>query len=250
MKNTIKQEIYKMIKQQLILKQTSGLASLILIIALVTKFTDFMSAEKVIPVLFNSGWLIVFCMVYLASQIFSMEFRYGTIKNLLQKNPQRRTIFLGKVFTLVGYSIYLNLIALVTTIAASLILFPQTAFDDAVIFETLLTNLLASFIGMWLFASLSLMISLIVKNESLASMLGIGSYFMSSMLAGLQFMALDKLPWLRWNPFNMLNLANQLANSSLSKMTLLSTQQLVIGNILYILLFIFIAKMVFYRKKV
>lgn len=250
MKNTIQQEIYKMTKQQLILKQSSVLASFIILNALVTKFTNIMSAEKVLPVLFNSGWLIVFYMVYLASQIFSMEFRYGTIKNLLQKNPQRKNIFLGKIFTLIGYSIYLNLIALVTTIAASLILFPKIAFNDAVIFETLLTNILASFIGMWLFASLSLMISLIVKNESLASMLGIGSYFMSSMLAGLQFIALDKAPWLRWNPFNMLNLANQLANSSLSKMTLLSTHQLVIGNILYILLFIFIAKLIFNRKKI
>ncbi|MHC5249216.1 ABC transporter permease [Enterococcus sp. LJL90] len=252
MTTTIKQEVFKLAKQQLIIKQSLALTLLIIGMALVTKFGNFelLTAENLVPTLFNSSWLIVFSMVYLASQIFSMEFRFGTIKNMLQKDGSRSKIFFSKFFLLVGYSLYLNILAMILTVAISLVLFPEVSLEQSAIWQTLLTTVGAGFVGMWLFASLSLMISLIVQNESLAGMLGLISYFMSSMLAGVQFLVLDQAAWLKWNPFNMLNLANQLADSSLSQMTLLSTGQLVIGNFVYIALFILIAKVVFQRRKI
>ncbi|EOH94726.1 ABC transporter permease [Enterococcus pallens] len=252
MKHAVKQEVFKLMKQHVILKQTLKVSGLILLVALVTKFGNFemLSPNKLVRTCFNSGWLIVFFMVYLASQTFSMEFRFGTIKNLLQKNQQRRTIFFSKLITLVGYSIYLNVVAVVVTISLSMILFPEVSLEQTEIIRTLFANLLGNFVGMWLFASLALMISLIVTNESLASMLGIATYFLSSMLAGMQFILLDKFSWLRWNPLNMLNLSNQLINSGMEKLTQLATNQLLIGNIVYILGFLLIADVVFSRKKI
>ncbi|MGM0214733.1 ABC transporter permease [Enterococcus sp. AZ109] len=252
MKNAVKQELFKLTKQQIILKQTLILSFMIISFACVTKFGNFdmLSADKLVLTCFNSSWLIVFFMVYLASQTFSMEFRFGTIKNLLQKNQQRRTIFFSKLITLVGYSIYLNAVAITVTICLSMILFPEVSFEQTDLLRTLFTNLLGNFAGMWLFASLSLMISLIVTNESLASMLGIVTYFLSSMLAGMQFMVVDRFSWLRWNPLNMLNLSNQINNQGMEKLTQLATNQLLIGNIVYILGFFLVACLVFNRKKV
>ena len=252
MKNAIKQEFFKLTKQQIILKQTVILGMMIASFAGVTKFGNFdvFSADNLVITCFNSSWLIVFFMVYLASQTFSMEFRFGTIKNLLQKNQQRRTIFFSKLVTLTGYSVYLNVVALVVTICLSMLLFPEVSLERTEVIRTLLANVLGNFIGMWLFASLSLMISLVVTNESLASMLGLVTYFLSSMLAGMQFMVLEQFSWLRWNPLNMLNLSNQLTNSGMEKLTQLATNQLLVGNLVYILGFILIANFVFSRKTI
>lgn len=252
MKNAIKQEIFKLTKQQIILKQSVILCVMIASFAGITKFgnIEMLSANNLVTTCSNSSWLIVFFMVYLASQTFSMEFRFGTIKNLLQKNHQRRTIFFSKLFTLTGYSIYLNVLAFVVTICLSMLLFPEVSLEKNEVIPTLFANVLGNFVGMWLFASLSLMISLLVTNESLASMLGIVTYFLSSMLAGLQFMVLEQFNWLRWNPLNMLNLSNQLNNGSMEKLTQLATNQLLMGNLVYIFSFLLIANVVFSHKKV
>lgn len=252
MKNAVKQELFKLMKQQLILKQTMILSGLIFLFSIVTKFNNFkvLSAENLVATCFNSGWLIVLFMVYLTSQTFSMEFRFGTIKNLLKKNQQRRIIFFSKLVTLAGYSVYLNVVSMTATICLSMILFPEISLNQTEVLRVLFTNLLGNFIGMWLFASLSLMISLVVSNESLASILGIATYFLSSMLAGIQFMVLDQINWLRWNPLNMLNLSNQLSNSNIEKLTQLATSQLLIGNLVYIISFLLIASFLFSRKKV
>lgn len=252
MKKNIKQEVFKLSKQGFLLKNSLTLVLFIVAAAAVTKSGQLplLNPEKMLTTLFNSGWLIVFYMVYLASQIFSLEFRYGTIKNLLQNDGQRSKLFLSKVLTLVGYSIYLNLVALGTTLISALVLFPTITLEEGSLLQSLAANLFSSFIGMWLFASLSLLISLVIKNEAFASMLGIASYFMASMVAGLQFILLDQLTWLRWNPFNMLNLANQLKDSSLANATLLTNQQLVLGNFIYILVFIISAKIIFAKKAI
>ncbi|MDU5332922.1 ABC transporter permease [Enterococcus sp.] len=252
MKIAVGQEFFKLMKQELILKQSLILSGLILLFAMVTKFgnLDVLSADSLVVTCFNSSWLIVFFMVYLASQTFSMEFRLGTIKNLLKKNQQRRIIFFSKLVTLIGYSLYLNVVAMTATICISMILFPEVSLNQTEVLRVLVTNLLGNFIGMWLFASLSLMISLAVPNESLASILGIAAYFISSMLAGIQFMVLDQFSWLRWNPLNMLNLSNQLSNNRIEKLTQLATNQLLIGNLVYIISFLLIANFLFSRKKV
>lgn len=256
MKKMINEEMTKIVKQQLILKQSLGLAILILSMAIVTKFGtfSFMTPEKMILSLFNSSWLIVYFMVYLASQIFSMEFRYGTIKNLLTHNSSRQELFFAKVITLLGYSLYLYLIAILLTVAATLILFPNISLDEffqqAALVKIFFRNIYGGFIGMWLFASLSLFFSLLIKNESLANMLGISAYFVSSLFAGLQFVLLDQAAWLKWNPFNMLNLANQLGNTDMAKLTQLSTGQLLAGNITYIFAFILISATIFKRKRI
>lgn len=254
--NEIKQELFKMTKQHMVLRHTIALLLLILTMAIAVKTGkfEFLSEEKMVTALFNCGWLIVFFMVYLSSQIFSMEFRYGTIKNLLQKDSNRSRLFAVKVLTLAVYSVYLNLIAVILTVVLARVLFPsfylEGVMEHGSALQTLFVNMFSSFIGMWLFASLSLMLSLLIKKESLAGMLGIAAYFLSSMIAGVQFILLDQFSWLRWNPFNMLNLANQLADSDMARLTQLSTSQMVIGSFIYTVAFILIARFFFKRKKV
>ncbi|MBO0410386.1 ABC transporter permease [Enterococcus hulanensis] len=254
MKRALTQEIIKLIKQRVILKHTLSLFMLIGSLATVTKYGKFgyLTPEKMILSLFNSGWLVVFFMVYLASQTFLMEFRYGTIKNLLN-DCSRKKLFAAKIFTLLGYSLYLKGLSVILTIGSTLILFPDLVLGG-IFQQNLLAdewfNICGSFIGVWLFASLSLMISLLIKNESLASMLGITIYFVSSMVAGVQFILINHYSWLKWNPFNMLNLANQLSNGGLNHLTQLSIKQLALGNMSYILIFIILSGIIFNKRSI
>ncbi|MGM0124521.1 ABC-2 type transport system permease [Enterococcus sp. AZ194] len=256
MKKMLNQEMTKMKAQQIVLKQTIALVVLIFSVALVTRVSKmaFLQPKQMISSLFSSSWLIVFFMVYQASQIFSMEFRYGTIKNLLRHKKSRQELFLAKFLMLLGYSLYFNFIALMSTLALSFVLFPNIPlegfFHQNTILSLLMGNVFGGFVGLWLFSSLSLLFSLLINNESLASMIGIETYFISSMIAGVQFMILNQASWLKWNPFNMLNLANQLMNTSMTELTHLSTRQLLIGNVFYIVIFILISGMLFMRKKI
>lgn len=256
MKKMMSQEVTKLMKQKLVLKHTISLFLLISGMALVTKYgsLDFFTPEKMLLSLFNSSWLVVFFMVYLASQIFVMEFQFGTIKNLLMNGSDRQGIFSAKVCTLIGYSLFLKTITILFTVVLTYFLFPDSAisslFQQQLFVDQFFKNILGGYIGMWLFAGLSLMISLLIKNEALAGMLGIAFYFVSSMLAGVQFVLIDQYSWLKWNPFNMLNLANQLVDGSLKKLTLLSTSQLTIGNLTYILLFLALSGIAFNKKRI
>lgn len=244
-----KQEVSKLIKQDIVSKQSGMLLLLIFGMSTFTKFSGFVSPVKMINARFNSGWLIVFFMVYLASQLFAMEFRYGTIKNLITMGAKRSSLFLAKAAVLVVYGFYLTVFAEIATLGTTWLYFP-TLFSENTFGGEALSHSFASFIGMLLFASLSLLLSLVIKSDVLAGMVGIVSYFMASMIAGVQFILLSDVTWLKWNPFNMLNLANQLGNNQIAELTRLSTDQLLLGNLIYIVIFIFFAGIIFKHKRV
>ena len=73
--------------------------------------------------LFSATSWIVFIMIAAASTIISMEAQYGTLKNLLYRKYSRGEILVSKWITLVIYSVYLYLLAIIVTVLMKLILF-------------------------------------------------------------------------------------------------------------------------------
>ncbi|HAV0276448.1 TPA: ABC transporter permease, partial [Enterococcus faecium] len=61
----------------------------------------------------------------------------------------------------------------------------------------------------------------------------------------------QKWEWIKWNPISMLNLQNQIGNEEIMKqLTHLSTNQMLFGNLAYIVLFLALGYLVFKRKNV
>ncbi|HFD3535142.1 TPA: ABC transporter permease, partial [Enterococcus faecium] len=113
---------------------------------------------------------IVFIMIAAASTIISMEAQYGTLKNLLYRKYSRGEILVSKWITLVIYSVYLYLLAIIVTVLMKLILFPSISFTEKVstgqtLIQSLFTYTLGSYIGLWLILSLVLMIACFINSS-------------------------------------------------------------------------------------
>ncbi|HBL3868763.1 TPA: ABC transporter permease, partial [Enterococcus faecium] len=80
---------------------------------------------------------------------------------------------------------------------------------------------------------------------------GIVFYFASSIISGILIALIQKWEWIKWNPISMLNLQNQIGNEEIMKqLTHLSTNQMLFGNLAYIVLFLALGYLVFKRKNV
>jgi ABC-2 type transport system permease protein len=110
---------------------------------------------------------------------------------------------------------------------------------------------LGNFLVLWLLLSLVLLLANIFKTTAAAITVGIIGYFATSIISTIMFALMTKWEWLKWNPFNMLNLPNQMLNGKIYKLlTMLSTQEMVIGNLVYIAIFLGLGFLAFRRRNV
>ena len=129
-------------------------------------------------------------MIIQAATIITMEFHYGTIKNLLYRNYSRMSIILSKFIALFIYSLALFIATTLISLGLKLILFSdmdilkQSGDNLSLLQEHLLTSL-ASYIGMWLILSLTLLISCLLKSPGVSIAIGIVFYFASSIISGI-----------------------------------------------------------------
>lgn len=257
MNTLIRQELFKLSKKRSTYL-LFGLITLIMIfISVITKAEPgifepekmFTSAYAVFP------W-IVFIMIIQASTIITMEFQYGTIKNLLYRNYSRTNVLISKWIMLLLYSVSLYVSTSLIAIILKNFMYPDINFSQKMnekmyLIQELLFNALGNFIGLWLIISLVLLLSCIFRNTGVSIVIGIIFYFAASIVSGVMFLAIEKWEWLKWNPMNMLNLSNQISQGeSLESMTRLSIIQLFAGNIIYIIIFLFLVYAVFRKKNI
>lgn len=253
----VRQELFKLTKKK------STIAVSVLLVAYMVIFFIFVRENQniidppsVVSQLGGGLSWSVFVMIAAASTMIAMESQYGTLKNLLYRTYSRNQVLASKWITLFLYSIYLYLLIFVTNICLKFILFPDISLSDklegsSTIIESMGYFMLGNFIGLWLIISLVLMISCFFNTSAAAISAGIIFYFASSILSGLMMMVIEKWNWLKWNPINMLNLPKQIGSESVMiDFTHLTTDELIIGNIVYIILFLGLGLLVFRRKNV
>lgn len=253
----LKQELFKLRK-----KKSTWILSLLLVgfifgVALLSKkYTEVVNTPTMVSQLFSGTPCILFIMIAAASTIIAMESQYGTLKNLLYRKYYRGEILISKWLTLLFYSLYLYFLAFVTTILVKIILFPNVSFTQTLdtgqtLIEAMGTYLLGNYIGLWLILSLVLMLACFINSSAAAISVGIVFYFASSLIAGILSAIIQKWEWVKWNPISMMNLQNQIGNESMMyEFTKLSTTELIIGNIVYIALFLGLGYIVFKKKNV
>lgn len=253
----INQELYKILK-----KKSSIIIPIIIFILMVTmailsnNHDDILKPESQFKQGFTGFSWIFILMIIQAATIITMEFHYGTIKNLLYRNYSRMSIILSKFIALFIYSLVLFIVTTVISLCLKLTLFSDMDIlkqngDNLSLLQEHLLTALATYIGMWLILSLTLLISCLLKSPGVSIAVGIVFYFASSVISGILFAAINQWEWLKWNPINMLNLSTQvLDNEVFKKMTKLELHELYIGNIVYIIIFLALVVYAFKKKNV
>lgn len=253
----INQELYKLLKQKSSIIIPIIIFLLMIALAIIGKnYSDILKPEEQFKQGFSGFAFIFFLMIVKCSTIITMEFHYGTIKNLLSRKHSRTNIIISKIITLVIYSVVVFIITIAISILLAVLLFPDLDIfkhsgDQQSLLQVNLFNALASYVGMWFLLCLTLLISCILKNPGVSIAIGIVFYFAVSILSSLLFTVIDKWEWLKWNPLNMLNLSVQIIDDdAMKKLTKLSLQELFIGNIVYITIFLVLVVISFKSKRV
>ena len=95
------------------------------------------------------------------------------------------------------------------------------------------------------------MLFILFRNGAVAIVIGIFLAFMGDWISSgimTSFPGIDKI-W-AWNPLNMINVVTQLGNQVVLKTVLLDAHQLVIGTLLYALLFALFGILAFKKKSI
>ncbi|CCI61234.1 putative ABC transporter component [Staphylococcus equorum subsp. equorum Mu2] len=253
----VKQELFKMFK-----KKSSIIIPILIFILMIglavlsENYPDILDSKSLFKQGFSSFSWLFFLMIIQASTIITMEFHYGTIKNLLYRNYSRTSIIISKFITLFIYSLIIFAISMIITVIINLTMFSdvnilkQSGDNLSLLQEMLLTGL-GSYVGMWLLLSLTLLISCIFKSPGVSIAIGIIFYFAISIVSGILFALINQWEWLKWLPINMLNLSSQIIDNDVMKpFTKLELHELFIGNIVYIVIFLVLVIFVFKKKNV
>lgn len=255
MTTLVHQELFKLWKR----KSTLILSGLLIIQIIAFAFLG-KANPKIFPIegiffsnLTSLGWT-TFVLIASAATIISSEFQYGTIKELVYREHSRSSILVSKWVTIFLYSAFLFVMTTVVTFICKIMIF-NSEINLADKFSKNQTNLehwgitvAGYYITLWFLLSLVFLLATLFKNSAVAVSLGIVGYFAVGIISSLQFTLIEKWEWLKWNPFNILNLANQLDYHGLEKMTKLSTPEMTISALIYITLFLVIGLWSFRKR--
>ena len=122
--------------------------------------------------------------------------------------------------------------------------------NELSLFNQMLLGTLGCYIGTWLVLSITLLISCAMNRSEISIAVGIVFFLITSLLSSILAMAIDRWPWLKWGPINMMNITSQISDHSLKATTKLELHELVLGNIFYIIIFLMLVVFVFKKKNV
>src|SRR5699024_1706112 len=257
MTTLVKQELFKMFKKKSSIIIPILIFILMIGLAVLSKnYPDIMGSKSLFKQGYSSFSWIFFLMIIQASTIITMEFHYGTIKNLLYRNYSRTSIIISKFISLFIYSLIIFVISIIISLVINLTMFSdinilkQTG-DNLSLLQEMLLTALGNYVGMWLLLILTLLISCIFKSPGVSIAIGIIFYFAISIVSGILFALINQWEWLKWLPINMLNLSSQIIDNEMMKsFTKLELHELFIGNIVYIVVFLALVILVFKKKNV
>ncbi|GLB47335.1 membrane protein [Philodulcilactobacillus myokoensis] len=246
MKFSLQQEFYKFNHQKI---SFYGLI-ILLILMIYSAFSNKTSTDTIIQN-FGAGQWLTIIVITISSTFLSMEYTNNTILTLFYKRPNKFVIYFSKLFVLVIYSaISLVLSVFVTFILKELIVGGQYHWSDLV--SALFLNVLGTFIYLMFIITLALLLISVFKNNAVVVGLGLFNSFLGASLSSAIMSDFPgSISLLKWNPFNMIYIMNQLSfPKDFIKISYLSNLQIIIANIFYIVLFGLLGYSMFKKRRV
>ncbi len=258
MTSLINQELFKLAKKR------STVAVILIIIGLMTIFAIIskINPNQLSPMSLFTGafsgltWAVI-ALIAAASSTVAMEFEYGTVKELLYRKYSRGKVIVSKWIGLVLYSGFLFILVFAYSLVLKLLLFHNSfelfkkySGDSHNLLTMTFFDYLAEFLSLWLILSLVFLIANLFKTAAAAVSIGIIGYFAVALIQSLMGLMIHHWHWLKWNPLNMMNISQQVLNPEVKDVTLLSIPELVIGNLVYIAIFLYAGYLIFKNRNV
>ncbi|HJF53954.1 MAG TPA: ABC transporter permease [Limosilactobacillus coleohominis] len=250
MKMTFSHELYKMVHQRSSWVAIIALCCLMAYSATPTAYIT----KNLVAQGFGVGQWSIIIMIALTANFFTMELRNNTMTTLLYKSPSRSTVFLAKFFVLVIYGLLLILIGFLFALLIKIGFVGnrfawQMMYHQHPLINDLLFNLLGVAVYLTFTIALTLLLIALFKSSAVVIVIGLLIGFLGANFSGI---ALQAFPHFRrviaWNPLNMINVINQLSDAGMNKITALTDTELVIGNLVYAAIFLFIGLIVFRKS--
>ncbi len=198
--------------------------------------------------------------VIVAASIVAEEFSRGTIKFLLIRPFSRSQILFSKFVVCLIYSVIGTVILYISSlVSANLLLNSQSPFDVVNSYHgwNALTvagaHAGANLLLLLLYSTITLFISAAIRSQSLAVGVGLGVLFGSSIINSFLNVVIPKHQWLKWNPFNMLNIKNTIMENTGAENSYpayLNFWQMAGGILVYSLIIYLVMQLLFKKRDV
>lgn len=253
----IQQEIFKFRHQRLAWLAPVILSLLMVGLALTTHGAATSDQKFYISSAYGGFQWVTILMIVIAASGVTMEFEYGTIKELAIQVNHRWTIFVGKYVLVLGYSVLLHGVVILMTLllkgsggrnlmCRSVYLYHQS------LLVNLVTNAVLDMYGGVMIVGLVFLLASCSHNSAAAIAIGVGVCFTGEGVSSLLLQSFKSLlPVMKWNPFNMFFLQEEYGNPSYQQnVTHLTIQQLGVGNLVWALFFVGVGAMIFSRRRI
>lgn len=252
MKNSLKAESFKFAHQRI--------APLgILILVLLMSYSALTNQIDPVQIIFEFGavqWIPII-IIAVSSAFFAMEYQYNTILMLLYKQTSKWEIYISKLIVIWLYSVVLIIIAALYTFLLKTILANDQYLWSMAIYkqQTLLGLTINSIWGTLIYSlfiiTLAFLLIIIIKLNAVVISIGLIFGFLGAGIS-IAFMNTFKhlIGVIRWNPLNMIFITQQLANPPYIKVSHLNNKEIIIGTLLYAVIFTVIGYKLFKKRRI
>lgn len=250
---SIKQEFYKLVHRKI-----TWISAILLLFLMI--FTGFSLTEEVkklvLTLTFDSSDFIMFILVIVGATSFSMEFQNNAILTLLYKSANKIEVYLSKYIVLFIYDIFLHVLAIFYTIILRYTIFRSNVSWNTVYLyhQPVWINMLATsaidLITTMLIIAIVFLLSCSINSNAIVITVSLLVTFLGQSISSDLTRSHMLVGIMKWNPFNMVNLTRQYANYGMYVLTThLRNPQILLGSIIYIVIFFIIGYLIFRKKR-
>lgn len=252
MKNNLSHEFYKFAHRQIPLYGILVLLGLMFY----TAGTSYKISPSLITQGFGAGQWAIIIIITISSDMIAMEYRNHTMATLMYKTSSKTSLFTAKFIVLVIYSAVLLILGTIFSFVIKALMvgskYPwQQIYHGYSLLSALLINMCGTMVYLLFIITLSLMLILLIKNNATVIMIGLVIGFLGADLSDLAMSVFSGIKSiLAWNPFNMINIITQLSDNKMLSVTHLTNSGLIIGNLIYSVIFFCIGLSVFKKQSI
>jgi ABC-2 type transport system permease protein len=253
MKNSLSEEYFKFKHQNIPLYSIV----ILLLLLIYTGVSTTKVSSKLIAMGFGTIQWVPIIIIAVGSAFFAMEYNNNTILIMLYKSSNRFKIYMAKFGVMALFETVLVVIGTLFTFVLKMVLTGNEYRWSAIFMghSTLLTALLLNMFGTILYClfMVALSFALIMWIKINAAVIGIGlaiGFMGSSISASLMEGAPGLIGITKWNPLNFIFICNQLSMPKFIHYSHLTNGQLILGTVVYTLLFMFIGYRLFKKRRV
>ncbi|AYG38482.1 ABC transporter permease [Lactiplantibacillus pentosus] len=236
MKTNLRIELYKFIHQK------NGLWGLLVLpLLMIYSGQTTRLSSQLITFEFGAPQWMTLILIAVGSAFLSMEYRYRTIVPLVYKSTSKRAIYGAKLIVILGYGLLLTVVsALITMILKPIFTGDRYPWTPQLV-QSVLINNASTLLYSFFLITLAFMLLMVIQVNAAVIGIGLIIVFWGASLSVAIIKTFSSLAGiLKWNPFNMVFVTQQLSSPAYADLSLLTNSQLVLGTLVYSIIFLII----------